>query len=100
MGEAADIFRIPDSSGKPGERGYVRFLEHAVANRCVKAGTGTWSESERALSSQKSHHGGRASAYPDSMIARILGPRGELINTLKANIGASPLAVRGDGLGE
>ncbi len=34
------------------------------------------------------------------MIARILGPRGELISSLKAELGASQLALCGDGLGK
>lgn len=101
FGEFDDVFRCPDLlTGQPGDRGYVRFKKHAAAVQCVSSGTGAWSESERALSSQRSRHGGRESAYPDSMIARILGPRGEFINSIKEEVGANMLSLRGDGLGD
>eukprot|EP00929_Paragymnodinium_shiwhaense_P034793 TRINITY_DN1888_c0_g1_i1.p1 TRINITY_DN1888_c0_g1~~TRINITY_DN1888_c0_g1_i1.p1 ORF type:complete len:1279 (+),score=270.15 TRINITY_DN1888_c0_g1_i1:141-3977(+) len=100
FGDADDIYRIPDQSGRPGNKGYIRFTTHDAADKCVKAGTGVWSESERALSSQHTKHGGRDSAYPDSMIARILGPSGNLISDLKKSIGAAHLAIRGERLGD
>eukprot|EP00928_Gymnodinium_smaydae_P062000 TRINITY_DN45953_c0_g1_i1.p1 TRINITY_DN45953_c0_g1~~TRINITY_DN45953_c0_g1_i1.p1 ORF type:complete len:1125 (-),score=130.88 TRINITY_DN45953_c0_g1_i1:115-3108(-) len=102
FGEVDDVYRIPDvATATPSQRAYVRFSDHASAERCVKAGAGSWSESERAITSQRGKHGGRETpAYPDSMIARLLGPRGELINNLKVGLGASHLAIRGESLGE
>eukprot|EP00927_Polykrikos_kofoidii_P066246 TRINITY_DN6187_c0_g1_i6.p1 TRINITY_DN6187_c0_g1~~TRINITY_DN6187_c0_g1_i6.p1 ORF type:complete len:1618 (-),score=325.27 TRINITY_DN6187_c0_g1_i6:88-4554(-) len=101
FGQTDDVYRIPHpTTNEPSDRGYVRFKEHEAATRCVKSGSGSWSESERALSSQRTKHGGRDSAYPDSLIARILGPRGEMINQLKLDVGASHLMIRGDGLSD
>lgn len=101
FGEVEDIFRIPDLlTGQPGDRGYIRFKEHTAAANCVKAGSATWSESERAISSQRSRRGGRESAYPDSMVARILGPRGDHISSVRADAGAQSLMLRGEGLGD
>eukprot|EP00927_Polykrikos_kofoidii_P085517 TRINITY_DN9327_c0_g2_i1.p1 TRINITY_DN9327_c0_g2~~TRINITY_DN9327_c0_g2_i1.p1 ORF type:complete len:1212 (+),score=176.85 TRINITY_DN9327_c0_g2_i1:44-3679(+) len=100
FGEVEETYRIPDqSTGDLGDRGYVLFKEHEAASRCVDSGSATWSESERTLASQRSRQGGRGSVYPDSIIARILGPRGEHINGLKSSICAHMLAIRGDGLG-
>jgi len=100
-GASEDVFRIPDlMTGLPGDRGYVRFKDNAAAQKCVEGGAAQWSESERTLSSQDSHHGGRQSAYPDSLVARLLGPRGETINSIKSEICASVLHLRGAGLGE
>eukprot|EP00927_Polykrikos_kofoidii_P085516 TRINITY_DN9327_c0_g1_i1.p1 TRINITY_DN9327_c0_g1~~TRINITY_DN9327_c0_g1_i1.p1 ORF type:complete len:1302 (+),score=142.95 TRINITY_DN9327_c0_g1_i1:73-3978(+) len=100
FGEVEETYRITDqSTGQPGDRGYVKFKDHVAALHCVDSGSASWSESERTLSSQRSRQGGRGSVYPDSVIARILGPRGEFINGLKSEISASMLAIRGDGLG-
>ena len=61
-------------------------------------GDGTWSESERALTSQKSST--VKSVYPDSIISHILGPRGSHLIALKEETGASMLMLRGAGLGD
>jgi len=101
FGEVDDVFRIPDiSTGEPGDRGYVRFKEHDSAVRCVEKGSGTWSESERALTSQSARHGGRPSVYPESLIGKVLGHRGDVIMRVKDEIGANLLSLRGEGLGK
>jgi len=102
FGEVDDVFRIPDhNTGDPSDRGYVRFKEHSAAEHCVAGGCATWSESERTISSQKSaRHGPRSSAYPESIVGKILGARGEAIVSLRDEIGASMLSLRGEGLGE
>jgi len=97
FGEVDDAFRITDpETGEAGDRGYVRFVDHVAAERCVESGAAEWSESERVLMSQSSR--GSTSVYRESVIALILGPRGETINKVKDSIGASMLALRGDGL--
>jgi len=102
FGQVEEVFRVPDQdSGKPGDRGYVLFKEHDTAKKCVDTGAGTWSESERTLSSQQARHGGgRSSTYPESIVGKILGSRGEAIIAVKDEIGATMLSLRGDGLFE
>mmetsp|Transcript_24183 Transcript_24183/g.38633 ORF Transcript_24183/g.38633 Transcript_24183/m.38633 type:complete len:1173 (-) Transcript_24183:10-3528(-) len=101
FGKEIDVYRIPDpETGEPGDRGYIRFEKHESAQRCVASGSGTWSESERTLSSQVSRRGGRDSSYPESFVALLLGPKGETIRRLKEEMGASMLSLRGEGLGE
>lgn len=100
FGKVDDVFRIEDmETGEVVDRGYVVFADHEAAARCVEAKAAEWSESERVLTSQSSHRGGRRSAYPDSLVALMVGPKGETINAVKDRIGASMLALRGDGLG-
>jgi len=100
FGPTDEVFRIPDvETGVPGDRGYVVFKEHAGAVACVASGSGTWSESERALSSQQQRRSnGRDSAYPESFIGKLLGARGERITRAKEEIRAVTLSMRGDGL--
>ena len=51
FGSTEDIYVLPI----PGPRkGYVKFRDHGAAIRAVEAGFGSWSESERVLSSQRS----------------------------------------------
>eukprot|EP00418_Pyrodinium_bahamense_P091896 CAMPEP_0179032636 /NCGR_PEP_ID=MMETSP0796-20121207/11688_1 /TAXON_ID=73915 /ORGANISM="Pyrodinium bahamense, Strain pbaha01" /LENGTH=836 /DNA_ID=CAMNT_0020728865 /DNA_START=63 /DNA_END=2569 /DNA_ORIENTATION=- len=101
FGEVEEVFRIPDhDTGKPGDRGYIKFKEHSAAAKCIETGAGTWSESERTLSSQQARHGGRSSAYPESIVGKILGTRGENITGIRDEIGANMLSLRGDGLGD
>ena len=51
FGSTEDIYVLPI----PGPRkGYVKFRDHGAACRAVEAGFGSWSESERVLSSQRS----------------------------------------------
>merc|ERR1740121_1644924 len=89
---------------KPGERGDVRFKEHDVAKRCVQFGSGAWSESERVLASQTSFRQSvdnrTPCTYPDSIIARILGKKGEHITEMRKRSGAQKLNLRGKDLGE
>merc|ERR1712228_643227 len=70
------------------------------AKKCIESGAGHWSESERTISSQRMNKGGRLSAYPDSLVARIIGPKGEYINNTEHDLGAVMLHLRGDGLGD
>jgi len=102
FGPTEEVFRIPDvETGQPGDRGYVKFKEHAGAEACVSSGSGSWSESERALSSQQqTRSSGRECAYPESFIGMLLGHRGERITSAKDEIGAIQLSMRGEGLGE
>lgn len=95
FGEAEKVFRIPNADdGQPSQRGYVRFKEHQEADACVKAGVGSWSESERALSWQtdgaSSDH-----AYPDSIVSSLIGNRGQDINELRLSCGLISIAVVG-----
>eukprot|EP00927_Polykrikos_kofoidii_P085519 TRINITY_DN9327_c1_g2_i1.p1 TRINITY_DN9327_c1_g2~~TRINITY_DN9327_c1_g2_i1.p1 ORF type:complete len:1073 (-),score=109.96 TRINITY_DN9327_c1_g2_i1:47-3178(-) len=101
FGEVDEVFRISDEdTGEPGHKGYLVFKEHASAALCVASGSGSWSESERALSSQSSARGqGRVSIYPKSLISLLLGSRGESISKLKTEIGAAMLNLRGEGVG-
>jgi len=101
FGEEEEVFRVPDpETQEPGDRGYVKFKEHEAAVRCVQSGSGTWSESERTITSQARNNQRRHSAYPESMVALILGPKGDTIRAIKDELGASMLALRGEGLGE
>eukprot|EP00928_Gymnodinium_smaydae_P026481 TRINITY_DN20780_c0_g1_i1.p1 TRINITY_DN20780_c0_g1~~TRINITY_DN20780_c0_g1_i1.p1 ORF type:complete len:960 (+),score=215.14 TRINITY_DN20780_c0_g1_i1:55-2934(+) len=93
------------AESKVSSGGYIRFQDHAAASRCVEAGEGSWSESERALNSQfigrrqrKACDEGAATCYPESLIALILGPRGERILSTQREIGARQLSLRGKGL--
>eukprot|EP00927_Polykrikos_kofoidii_P009685 TRINITY_DN14051_c0_g1_i1.p1 TRINITY_DN14051_c0_g1~~TRINITY_DN14051_c0_g1_i1.p1 ORF type:complete len:1098 (-),score=124.70 TRINITY_DN14051_c0_g1_i1:28-3258(-) len=101
FGEVEEVFRLSDEdTGELGRKGYVVFKEHGSAANCVAVGSGTWSESERALTSQTCPRWqGRPSAYPRNFISLLLGSRGEAISKLKADVGASTLSLRGEGLG-
>eukprot|EP00930_Biecheleria_cincta_P039486 TRINITY_DN27141_c0_g1_i2.p1 TRINITY_DN27141_c0_g1~~TRINITY_DN27141_c0_g1_i2.p1 ORF type:complete len:992 (-),score=149.90 TRINITY_DN27141_c0_g1_i2:22-2997(-) len=100
FGEAEDVYRLVDeATGKPGNKGYVRFKDHESALRCVDAGSGEWSESERAITSQaSSREKGRPCTYPLSVISLLLGRGGEAITKMKEEIGARALNLRGRGL--
>jgi len=98
FGPVEDVFRVPGPPGQQTHRGYVRFSDHSGALQCVETGAGTWSESERILSSKK-RGSDQNPAYPTSVVALILGHKGEYINQLKDKLGASFLALRGEGLG-
>jgi len=101
FGPTIDVFPVKDElTGKSSHRGYVKFKEHSAAEKCVVAGAAKWSESERTISSQASSRGGRESAYHESVVAKILGPNGELIRNMKEELGANQLILRGEGLGE
>lgn len=102
FGEVEDLFRVPDPSGsQPSGRGYVKFKGHSAAARCVDQGAGRWSESERWLSSQQqARRGDRSSVYPENMISKILGTRGDVIAGLRDEVGAKALMLRGEGLGD
>lgn len=98
FGEFEEVYRLPRSEvSKPGERGYVKFKEHDAAKKCVDEDCGNWSESERALASQRREN--RESSYPDSVIGRLVGSGGDRISSIKNDIGASLLSLRGEGLG-
>lgn len=101
FGEAEETWRVPDSSGKKTDRGYVLFKDHSSAKKCVEAGTASWSESERALMSQSSARRGdreRWSTYPTNVVAGLLGHGGDVINKMKADIGARTIHLGGEGL--
>ncbi|CAE7559676.1 NAB2, partial [Symbiodinium necroappetens] len=86
FGPTEDIYVLPI----PGPRkGYVKFREHGDAVCAVEAAFGTWSESERVLSSQRSKkNDGTVATYPDSIIARLVGSRGDAIKKLQEESGA------------
>jgi len=97
FGTAEEIYQLPGSGDR---RGYVKFRDHAAAARAVEAGFGAWSESERVLSSQRSKkQDGTVSTYPDSIIARLVGSRGDSIRKLQEECGAQWLHLRGEDLG-
>eukprot|EP00438_Fugacium_kawagutii_P017303 Skav213700 [mRNA] locus=scaffold491:723836:729481:- [translate_table: standard] len=83
FGSTEEIYVLPSGP----RRGYVKFTEHGAAARA--AGFGSWSESERVLSSQRSKKDDRTIAtYPDSIIARLVGSRGDGIKKLQEESGA------------
>jgi len=97
FGPTEEIYVLPI----PGPRkGYVKFRDHASAALAVEGGFGTWSESERVLSSQRSKKNDRTIAtYPDSIIARLVGSRGDAIKKLQEESGAVWIHLRGEDLG-
>jgi len=96
FGSTEEIYVLPSGP----RRGYVKFTEHAAASRAVQAGFGSWSESERVLSSQRSKKDDRTIAtYPDSIIARLVGSRGDGIKKLQEESGAVWIHLRGEDLG-
>lgn len=103
FGDVDEVFILSEHhSDRAGRRGYVKFTDHAAAVRCVRAEFGTWSESERTLSSQRSHRQpgvNVGAAYPDSVVARLVGARGAEIQRLQDECGASWLHLRGEDLG-
>mmetsp|Transcript_42552 Transcript_42552/g.121737 ORF Transcript_42552/g.121737 Transcript_42552/m.121737 type:complete len:623 (+) Transcript_42552:55-1923(+) len=98
FGQSEEIYRLPVAGAN---RGYIRFRDHDAAKRAVEAAFGTWSESERTLSSQRSRRSmdGTISTYPDSIIARLVGTGGESIRKLKEECGVNWLHLRGEDLG-
>ena len=56
-------------------KGYIRFKEYKAAKACVECGAGTWSESERLITSTRPGRGGhtKKSAYPVSFLKLIVG---------------------------
>ena len=75
------------------------YIYHYLAQHCFssctltistpQAGFGNWSESERVLSSQRSKkNDGTIATYPDSIIARLVGSRGDGIKKLQDESGA------------
>jgi hypothetical protein len=96
FGEVVEVVPIRKDESR-GVAGYVKFKEHSAAERCIKEGLGSWSESERVLSSQGSR---QQSAYPENMVAKFLGPRGTVISEVKNAIGAPMLSMRGKGVGD
>eukprot|EP00928_Gymnodinium_smaydae_P021057 TRINITY_DN18178_c0_g1_i2.p1 TRINITY_DN18178_c0_g1~~TRINITY_DN18178_c0_g1_i2.p1 ORF type:complete len:652 (-),score=131.11 TRINITY_DN18178_c0_g1_i2:87-2042(-) len=103
FGDVDEVFILPEQHlERPGRRGYVRFRDHAAASRCVSDDFGTWSESERTLSSQRAQRqigANTGAAYPDSVIARLVGSRGSEIQRLQDECGAQWLHLRGEDLG-
>jgi len=88
FGAVEEVFRVPDLvTGKPGDRGYVRFKEHGAAVKCIASGVGCWSESERLSRSN----------YP--VVSNILGPNGDALKIIRDEIGAETLLLRGRDLG-
>lgn len=96
FGSTEEIYVLPSGP----RRGYVKFMEHGAASRAVQAGFGNWSESERVLSSQRSKkNDGTIATYPDSIIARLVGSRGDGIKKLQDESGAVWIHLRGEDLG-
>eukprot|EP00440_Ansanella_granifera_P047649 gb/GFBE01051612.1/.p1 GENE.gb/GFBE01051612.1/~~gb/GFBE01051612.1/.p1 ORF type:complete len:810 (+),score=152.86 gb/GFBE01051612.1/:1-2430(+) len=97
FGSTEEIYVLP---GPGPRRGYVKFQDHTSALRAVEASFGSWSESERVLSSQRSKkNDGTIPTYPDSIIARLVGSRGDAIKRLQEDSGATWLHLRGEDLG-
>jgi len=60
--------------------------------RCVEAGIGVWSESERALAGINGPYRGM------TVVGHLLGKRGEMIRAMCAELGAKSLQLRGAGI--
>mmetsp|Transcript_36099 Transcript_36099/g.90830 ORF Transcript_36099/g.90830 Transcript_36099/m.90830 type:complete len:740 (-) Transcript_36099:110-2329(-) len=96
FGEVEEVGRVPNSEpGLPGEKGYVLFKDHETAKNCVDTRAGSWSESERSLSSQMSVRRSTVRTYPESIVSAFLGKKGEDINKLRKECGVWKLAVQG-----
>eukprot|EP00930_Biecheleria_cincta_P026540 TRINITY_DN186_c0_g1_i1.p1 TRINITY_DN186_c0_g1~~TRINITY_DN186_c0_g1_i1.p1 ORF type:complete len:982 (+),score=160.68 TRINITY_DN186_c0_g1_i1:393-2948(+) len=96
FGTAEDVYVLPTG----GRRGYVRFEHHAMAAKAVEDGFGNWSESERVLSATRDNkERGTICAYPDSILARLVGTKGDAIRRLQEESGANYLQIRGEDLG-
>jgi len=94
FGEAEDVFRVPNPvTGEPWDRGYVKFTSHAAAARCVEAGIGVWSESERALA--RFNNG---CSQDMTVVGSLLGRRGETIRAISMELGAESLKLLGAGI--
>lgn len=90
FGSTDEIYVLPTGP----RRGYVKFRDHRAAEMAVEAGFGGWSESERVLSSQRSKkNDGTVATYPDSIIARLVGSRGDGIKKLQEESGAAPRRI-------
>lgn len=90
FGSTDEIYVLPTGP----RRGYVKFRDHRAAEMAVEAGFGCWSESERVLSSQRSKkNDGTVATYPDSIIARLVGSRGDGIKKLQEESGAAPRRI-------
>lgn len=96
-GDTQEVFRLPDpATGEPWDRGYVRFKSHESACKCVEAGAGSWSESERALKSQRIAEW--KGAYPYSLVGIFVGKCGVALTSVREEMGARRLLLRGQGL--
>mmetsp|Transcript_83855 Transcript_83855/g.166403 ORF Transcript_83855/g.166403 Transcript_83855/m.166403 type:complete len:1056 (+) Transcript_83855:84-3251(+) len=99
FGEVAEVFRVPNNeAGSPSDRGYVRFADHASAVKAVEAQVAQWSESERIIASQQANKRGNTCTYPFSVVGFIIGPGGKNLHSIRDDIGASMLVLRGEGL--
>lgn len=93
-GETDEVFRLPDpATGEPWDRGYVRFKTHESAKKCVEAGAGSWSESERVIKSQRVAEW--SGAYFFSLVGLFVGQAGEGLKSLREELGAKRLLLRG-----
>jgi len=110
FGKAEEVFRLRDhKTNLDADRGYIRFSTHAAARRCVAAGAGTWSESERALvsrsmessgSGRKSSWNSGTSVYPISIVKRMMGNDrdGYPLQKICEQLALRRLRLRGEGL--
>jgi len=100
IGDVENIYCLKDStSGESLDCGYVRFVEHSAAARCVELGCGTWSESERWIGDSTRPGQQRwENAYRENVVALIVGKGGENIKKLTEEIGAHNLHICGYGV--
>eukprot|EP00931_Biecheleriopsis_adriatica_P060675 TRINITY_DN3644_c0_g1_i1.p1 TRINITY_DN3644_c0_g1~~TRINITY_DN3644_c0_g1_i1.p1 ORF type:complete len:916 (-),score=176.77 TRINITY_DN3644_c0_g1_i1:102-2849(-) len=95
FGDVESIYQLPDQTHS---RGYVLFKDHASALNCVKSGAGTWSESERGLTSDKRVIGyDIQSTYPESLVLLIAGEDGSKLNELQDKSGVRYLRLNAGG---
>jgi len=98
FGSIHDAFRLQNTRlGQVANKGYVRFQLHEGAEACVKAGIGSWSESERASDWQSGPDSFSLSAntYPYSLVSALLGENNVEIENLRMSCGISQLRVEG-----
>lgn len=89
FGEADEVFRIPGQ-----DRGYVVFEDPLSAAKCVAVQAATWSESERAIASQRRLRDAAVHAvYPECLIQLMVGKDGSHINEFSKRMGIRRLHV-------
>jgi len=88
FGEVEEVFRIAGE-----DRGYLLFKEPEAAAKCVTAFAGTWSESERAVTGQKTSRRNQC-AYPESLISHFLGQDGANMKDISSRVGISSFDLK------
>lgn len=94
FGEVEEVHELPARAGA-GRRGYILFCSAEAAARCVAASpSASWSESERAVSalwSTRRRTVSTRSAYPEPLVALIVGEGGAGMQGIKDRTGLEQL---------